>query len=450
MTDFDGLAHYPLPLDRVPPDWAVASVGDLSVSVEPGFASGEHNLTGDGLPHIRPMNVTRAGTIDLQGVKSVPPGKSDKRLLLGDVVFNNTNSPPLVGKTAVFRREGDFGFSNHMTRITPTAGISPEFLAYQLHYLWSAGYFRHLCTNHVNQASVSSIRLAKAVPVLAPPLAEQERIVAAIDEHFSHLDAADGLLDRVERNLSRLWRADLAKAFSSEWPRRVLAEMTSPDRPICYGILKPRTDRPGKVPYVEVRSIKDGQIDIKSLHLTTEELHAEFRRSELAGGDVVLAIRGSWDRAAVVPDALAGANVSRDVARIAPKPEHLDSRYLALFLQGPEAARYFGKHARGVAVKGVNIGDLRKLPIPSPSLPEQARLVELAEGKHIMIDRARREVVRARTQGRSLRWAVLYAAFAGRLVPQDHAKEPASAPASERIRQGAPGEKPPAREKTLG
>ena len=55
------------------------------------------------------------------------------------------------------------------------------------------------------------------------------------------------------------------------------------------------------IPYVEVRSIRNGHIDTDALHRTTQTLHDEFRRSELRAGDVVLADTRSFDRAAVVP-----------------------------------------------------------------------------------------------------------------------------------------------------
>jgi len=229
MSRFEGLGQFPLPLDHVPQGWDVTTVGDVAF-VESGFASGEHNSSGHGLPHIRPMNVSREGRIELETLKSVPPEKSDKRLRPGDVVFNNTNSPALVGKTAVFRSSGEFGFSNHMTRVVPYGNVLSEFLAHYLHFLWRAGYFQHVCTNHVNQASVSSKRLASAVPVLLPPAAEQERIVAVIEECFSHLDAAGRSVERAQQNSRRLVRSAVMRAIAGDWPVSTLAEHTTEQR----------------------------------------------------------------------------------------------------------------------------------------------------------------------------------------------------------------------------
>src|SRR5664280_2444475 len=133
----------------LPPDWATATLADLGVQAQPGFASGAHNRLGSGVAHLRPMNVSRDGRLDLRDVKYVED-KSDRRVQHGDVLFNNTNSPELVGKTALVSAPTPLAFSNHMTRLRPGNGLDAGFLAHQLHALWVGGYFQRICSNHVN------------------------------------------------------------------------------------------------------------------------------------------------------------------------------------------------------------------------------------------------------------------------------------------------------------
>lgn len=106
-----------------PLNWSLVALENISADVSPGFASGKHNSDGTGIPHLRPMNVDRDGQIDLNVVKSVAESNGIE-LQPGDVLFNNTNSAELVGKTAVVStRETGFAFSNHMTRIRLEFGI---------------------------------------------------------------------------------------------------------------------------------------------------------------------------------------------------------------------------------------------------------------------------------------------------------------------------------------
>jgi len=167
------------------------------------------------------MNVDRDGQVDLAVVKSVT-STAGIELLGGDVLFNNTNSAELVGKTAVMSpRERGFAFSNHMTRIRLESGVSPDFIARQLHFLWMAGYMKHRCTNHVNQASISSKVLANGIPVLLPPAAEQTRIVEKLEELLSDLDAGVAELKAAQKKLAQyrqaLLKAAVEGALTAEW-----------------------------------------------------------------------------------------------------------------------------------------------------------------------------------------------------------------------------------------
>jgi type I restriction enzyme S subunit len=156
------------------------------------------------------MNVDRNGRLELSVLKYVSSDYA-LRIHCGDVLFNNTNSPELVGKTTSIAVDLDLAFSNHMTRLRPSEGVDPKFLAHQLHFLWMSGYFRYLCVKHVNQASVSSEMLAEKVPTVLPPTREQIRIREEIEKQFTRLEAGVGALKRVQANLKR-YRAAVLKA----------------------------------------------------------------------------------------------------------------------------------------------------------------------------------------------------------------------------------------------
>jgi len=223
VSDFNDEAMQRYPFARITPplNWSLVALEDISADVSPGFASGKHNSDGTGIPHLRPMNVDRDGQIDLNVVKSVVESNGIE-LQPGDVLFNNTNSADLVGKTAVVStREIGFAFSNHMTRIRPEFGVNPVFEARQLHFLWMVGYMKHRCTNHVNQASISSKTLAKTIPFLLPPADEQTRIVAKLEELLSDLDAGVAELKAAQKKLAQ-YRQSLLKtavegALTAEW-----------------------------------------------------------------------------------------------------------------------------------------------------------------------------------------------------------------------------------------
>src|SRR2546421_4147747 len=77
--------------NELPADWAAVPLrAGLITDIQTGFACGAHNRMGDGIAHLRPMNVSTEGRIDLSVLKSVPEkeaGKKERLLQQGDVLF---------------------------------------------------------------------------------------------------------------------------------------------------------------------------------------------------------------------------------------------------------------------------------------------------------------------------------------------------------------------------
>ena len=217
MKNINTGLHYPIDLDHIPPNWIADYVGTFATDVQSGFACGAHNTDSKDIAHLRPMNVSREGKIDLSEIKYISAEYEFRRLSSGDVLFNNTNSPELIGKTAFVNASGDgLAFSNHMTRLRFNAAIDPRFAAIQLHYLWMMKYFLHGCVKHVNQASVSSRDMAHSIPLVVPPIPEQRRIVAKIEELFSELDEGVDSLKTARDQLKVYRQAVLKHAFEGK------------------------------------------------------------------------------------------------------------------------------------------------------------------------------------------------------------------------------------------
>ncbi len=197
-------------------DWPTVPLGSLLTDIQPGFASGRHNSDGDGIPHFRPMNVSTEGRIERGVMKYVDPaaGRPDVRLSPGDILFNNTNSPELVGKTAIFEDEDSPAFSNHMTRLRVNdKRLDARYAALRLHQAWREGWFAAHCNNHVSQASVGRDVL-KRFEIELPPLDAQRAIAslsAALD--ISRSSASDHL-SAARTAIQRFRQAILAAACS--------------------------------------------------------------------------------------------------------------------------------------------------------------------------------------------------------------------------------------------
>ena len=71
MKNINTGLHYPIDLDHIPPNWIADYVGTFATDVQSGFACGAHNTDGKDIAHLRPMNVSREGKIDLSEIKYI-------------------------------------------------------------------------------------------------------------------------------------------------------------------------------------------------------------------------------------------------------------------------------------------------------------------------------------------------------------------------------------------
>lgn len=189
----------------IPKEWEIVKLSELCVGIQSGFASGERDE--DGIIQLRMNNITTEGYVTLNSYLKVPKidNIEDYLLKYGDILFNNTNSVDLIGKTAIFRNECDYcSFSNHLTRINVDENKTvPEWILYNFIKKWEQGYFRRICQRHVGQAGIGQKDLKKTV-LPKPPLSEQRKIatiLSSVDAIIQETDAIIAQTEQVKRGL---------------------------------------------------------------------------------------------------------------------------------------------------------------------------------------------------------------------------------------------------------
>jgi type I restriction enzyme S subunit len=232
----------------------------------------------------------------------------------------------------------------------------------------SAGYSRHF-------------KFLREYRVPVPPRPEQRRVAAILDE----ADSASRLRDQQLERIDELRRARIDSISPDLVEFRELGELIDPARPLTYGILMPGPEVEGGVPYIRVADMDGVGIRESSVRRTTRAIAEQYRRSVLAPGDLLMSIRGHVGRLAFIPESLAGANITQDSARIA--IVGANPTFVRGWLEGATAQHWMSRHTKGVAVRGINLGDLRRLPIPM--LPTHRQIEIAADLNQIWSMRAR-------------------------------------------------------------
>lgn len=261
------------------------------------------------------------------------------------------------------------------------------------------------------------------IPV--PPLNEQRRIVEAIDEQFSRLDAAEESLRRAERRL-KSFRASVLAAATAGYAPVELGALVSELR---YGTSIKCLYEGAGPPVLRIPNIASGRVDLTDLKFATSAT-ADLSSFVVAEGDLLFVrTNGSRDligRVASVHRVEETAFASY-LIRARPDPTKLDPRYALAALSTPAARALIEARAATTAGQyNLNLRALRSLPIPLPPVAEQQRIVAQLEQQLSVGDAMHESIMTTRGRSAALRRSILERAFAGELVPQEPHDEPAS------------------------
>jgi type I restriction enzyme, S subunit len=442
------------------PSWTRIELGEVCTIVN-GFPFKSTNFTKEkGFPVVRIRDLT-TGQTETFFDGDVPP----------ESIINDGDL--LIGMDGNFRcvewRGGTAGLNQRVCKIIPDKRIlHPRFLLHGIN-----GYLKAIqdATSSVTVGHLSS-RDVLLIPFPLPPLAEQRRIVAKLEELLGRVSRAKTRLDRIPALLKRFRQSVLAAACSGKltadwreenpcesleklllaslrgnkklyealqndsrfksstpfdwdmfptidttWSWASAAEVVQPGSEIVYGIVQPGPEVSDGIPYVRGMDIQDGRILIHQLKRTSREIAERYERASLKCGDVLLGIIRNT-KVAIVPEQLSGGNITQGTARFRPS-EFVSTGFLALWLTSKYAQDWLHMHYRGIDMPGLNLADVRKLPVPLPPIVEQLEIERRVEQLFAFADQIEARLTRAQAQVDRLTQSILAKAFRGELVPTE-------------------------------
>ena len=211
-TDHSGLL---LDLPELPHGWAWSHLGCSSTGPEYGTAA--KSSTQGEVPVVRMGNIQN-GRIDWNDLVYTSDKAEIARYSLrpGDVLFNRTNSPELVGKTAIYRGERPALFAGYLVRVNQIGQVaSGPYVAHFLNSPLAREHGKSVKTDGVNQSNINGTKLQEyPFPFCSP--AEQAEIVRILDARLEAAEALDKEVDASFARAGALRQSILKKAFSGE------------------------------------------------------------------------------------------------------------------------------------------------------------------------------------------------------------------------------------------
>ena len=398
-----------IPLDKseapfeIPANWEWVRLGDVASDFQ--YGSAEKSQPEGKIAVLRMGNINRQGQVDYSDLVYTSNDAEIAKYLLNknDVLFNRTNSPEWVGKTAIYKGEIPAIYAGYIIR------IKPHFNSDYLNYLMCSDYERNwskeVKTDGVHQSNINAQKLmAFAVPL--PPLAEQQRIVEKIQEAFAEIDSVENNKELLKTHIKQTRQKILDLAIhgklvpqnKTDEPASVLLERITRDNPHYEKL----TDIPFEIPdswewtslgvvceemqsakpkgdsfkYIDIDSIDNTICKIKAPKVI-ESKNAPSRASRYTKkGDILFSLVRPYLRniAKVEED-----NCIASTGFYVCSPKNINENYCYYLMISHYVVDGLNQYMKGDNSPSISSKNIIEYPIPLPPLAEQKRIVDRIE-----------------------------------------------------------------------
>lgn len=483
----------------LPDSWVWSRLGAVAKKITDGTHHSPANFATGDFKYLSAKNIKSWG-IDLTDVTYVPSSVHQEIYSrcdpeYGDILYIKDGAT--TGVLTVNTLTEQFSLLSSVGVVKPSCGVTSAYLA----LLMRSPFFYQAMRDGMTGVAITRVTLSKlgAALVPLPPLAEQSRIVARVDElmrlcdaleakgrleaeqharllstllgtltdsstpeelaanwqrvadHFDLLldrseaidaleqtilqlavrgllvrqdpsdESASELVQRIrsyrdeqvksglakrERPFTPLSEADLPFELPTGWEWIRFDDLIEPAKPISYGVLVPGPDIDRGVPFVRIADLSLTDPPVKPEKSISAEVDAQYQRTRLEGGEILMGVVGSIGKLGVAPPSWAGANIARAICRIVPVGL-VDYGFVLLLLQSQFMRESFAGDTRTLAQPTLNVGLIRSSATPLPPIAEQARIVaRFTEIRRICAD-LRQRLERSSTTQASLADALI-------------------------------------------
>lgn len=417
--------------NRLPANWAVATLGEVYVVVGGGTPSTESSeYWGDGTPWVTSADIN--GVRDIQPRKWVTP-KGVENSTTNIVPVRSLLVVTRVGLGKIAITNAPVCFSQDVQGLIQSPSlVLPEFALHLLSYELQILKFQGRGT------TISGITKKQLTDLAFPlaPIAEQQRIVAKLEELFSELDKSEESLRTAQQQLKVYRQALLDKAMRSLGAadydllplQKLIGNLSQGWSPKCD---LNREAMDGEWAIIKTTVVQP------MCHVPQEckpfPAHLEPRPDlEIRDGDFLMTRKGPRNRTGVVclvRKARPKSMLCDTVYRFRCNADLVTPEYLELLLNSPSVVSELDRRKSGISDSGISLNHskIKTIPLQIPrSLYSQKKVVDLLGEKLSVIDQLETTITTALQQAATLRQAILKKAFSGQLVPQHPDDEPAS------------------------
>jgi type I restriction enzyme S subunit len=414
----------------LPAGWTLASLGELGQWIGGGTPSKRTIAFWNGdIPWVSPKDMKVFRVRDaIDHITTEAVARSSTNLVPPGAVLVVTRSGILRRTLPVAVTDREVAINQDLKALLPDAGLMPEYVAWFLRA--RASEIIDACSK--SGTTVQSIETAQLLDFAIPiaPVAEQARIVAAIEEQLSRLEAAEGLLCSAMRRIGNLRLSVINSVVTDAWPLLLWKEVGRSQNGRAF----PSRDYSDE----GVRLLRPGNLDSSGHVVWTKEntrrLPAHYEQgfpsyvvgpNELVMNLTAQSLKDEFLGRICLTGPQEHCLLNQRLARLT--PFDADRCYLLSVFKARPFRRFVNSLNKGSLIQHMFTSQIDEFEIPMPPLDEQRRLSAKIQRQLSVIDAMTADVSRAAHRCGALRNAILQQAFTGELVSQDPGGEPPSA-----------------------
>jgi len=457
-------------VSELPKGWINTTLGEVTSKPQYGWTT---KSTNQGELHLLRTTDITSGVINWHKVPycdKIPDPISKYIVHDRDILISRAGS---VGFSILIKSPKPAVFASYLIRFIPN--IDAKFVSY---FLNSPDYWKSILENKLGIAvpNVNATKLSN-IKIPLPPLPEQKRIVAKIEELFTKLDAGVAALQKakallkqyrqsvlkaaVEGRLTEEWRKEHANEIEpasvlleriQEERKKRLGKKYKPPKPVDTsnlpelpeGWVWARADlistkitdgehlRPNMVQegiaFISAKDVRDhGVVFKETLFVSKEDANKFRKRCNPERNDVLVVSRGATVGRSCIVNTDRIFCLLGSVILIKPHSD-IVSKYLSISIKSPSIQKDLIELSGSTAQQAIYIRDIRNQLIPIPPKDEQVAIVKEVERLTSIIDESEQIIDAELKRSQSLRQSILKQAFEGKLVSQDPNDLPAPRP----------------------
>ncbi|MCI5141040.1 MAG: hypothetical protein D3909_04790 [Candidatus Electrothrix sp. ATG1] len=346
--------------------------------------------------------------------------KEKYKLKQGDILFSHINSAIHVGKTAYVDKDHDLYHGMNLLLLRPSEGVASRFLEYYLKQLFWSGYWQVRCKRSVNQASVNQKDIKK-VPFAYPPILEQKRIVAILDEAFAGIDQAIANTEKNLANAREVFESYLNEVFTQKGTDWIATSLVNEIELLTGFAFKSKdySEEPDGIRLLRGDNIVQGAFRWESAKKWSANDVDSYTKYYLRAGDVVLAMDRTWVKAGLKYAQIGEKDLPcllvQRVARLRPKSD-LDSNFLKYLISSKEFTKYVLSIQTGSGVPHISGAQIKAFQFGKPTTAIQKKISAELDKLHLETQHLESIYQKKLNALAELKQSILHKAFTGELT----------------------------------